>query len=421
MANQFPKEIMVAWENVCEAFEDALVLSNAVMLSSNYGAETQQRTNDTIWKPVPYIMNSETGADQSGNFQDSNGLTVPCRVSIRKSVPWTFSDLDLRDPLQFQRVLTAAKERLASDINQSVSDVCANQGTIVVALATAAGGYDDVALCDTAMSTRGITTDDRYLALGSANYNSMAGDLAARQTVSDIVAKAYQKAFLGEVAGFDTLKLDYGNVLAAATATTVTMAAADQYFTPAATATFLDEEVNQDNRYQTISIDVTTNTVAVGDAITIAGVNSVHNITKTDTGDLMTFRVVEIVTGAGGTGTVKISPPIISAEGATDIEKQYQNVTATPANGAAIVFLNKVAKQVNPFWKYDSIELTPGVIAPESAGIEKLTYTTEQGIQITLQKQQDINTSNAKYRMDVYYGVTNKNPEMNGILIFDQV
>lgn len=421
MANQFPKEIMVAWEQITEEFEDALVLSNAVMLASNYGAVAGQRTNDTIWKPIPYIMNSEDGRDQSGNFQDSNGLTVPCRVAIRKSVPWTFTDLDLRDPLQFERVLRAAKQRLASDINKSVNDVCANQGTIVISLATAATGYDDIALADTAMNQRGIMTDERYLALSSKNYNSMAGNLAERQTVSGIVSTAYKKALLGEVAGFETLKLDYGNTLPAATGTTVTLSAADQYFVPAATATFLDEEVNQDNRYQTISVAVVSGTIAVGDAFTVAGVNSIHNIAKTDTGDLQTFRVVELVTGAGGTGTIRISPPMISNGGATDIEKQYQNVSATPANGAALTFLNIAPVAVNPFWKYDSIELTPGIIAPESAGIEKLTYTTEQGIQICLQKQQDIDTSVAKYRLDVYYGVTNKNPEMNGILIFDQV
>lgn len=421
MANQFPKEILVAWEKMCEGFEDGLVMSNAVMLGTNVGASSQERTNDTVWKPIPYIMNSEDGRDQTGNFQDSNGLTVPCRVSHRKSVPWTFTDTELRDPLQLQRVMDAAKQRLASDINKTVSDVCANQGTLVVSLATAAGGYDDVALCDTAMNEQGIDMEGRYLALSSGNYNSMAGDLAARQTVSDIVARAYKKAYLGEVAGFESLKLDYGNTIAAAAGVTVTMSAANQYYTPASTYTSLDEEINNDNRYQTISIAVTSGTVAVGDAFTVAGVNSVHQIAKEDTGSLKTFRITEIVTGAGGTGTVKISPPMISAQGATDIEKQYQNVTATPANGAALVFLNTTAKKVNPFWKYESIELTPGVLAPESAGIDVLSYTTEQGIQITLQKQGDINTSTGKYRMDVLYGVTNKNPEMNGILIFDQV
>jgi hypothetical protein len=421
MANQFPKEIMVAWEKVCEGFEDWLVLSNAVMVGSNYSGTSQERSNDTVWKPIPYIMNSEDGRDQTGNFQDSNGLVVPCRVSYRKSVPWTFTDTELRDPLQLQRVMDAAKQRLASDINKTVSDVATSQGTLVVSLSTAASGYDDVALCDTAMNEQGITMDERYLALSSGDYNKMAGNLAARQTVSGIASRAWEKAYLGEVAGFETLKLDYGNTIPAAAGVTVTIAAADQYYTPAATATALGEEINQDNRYQTISIGVVSGTVAVGDSFTIAGVNSVHQIAKTDTGNLKTFRITEIVTGAGGTGTVKISPPIISAQGATDIEKQYQNVTATPANGAAITFLNTTAKVVNPFWKYDSIELTPGVIMPESAGVETLTYTTEQGIQITLQKQGDINTSTGKYRMDVYYGVTNKNPEMNGILVFDQV
>jgi hypothetical protein len=87
---------------------------------------------------------------------------------------------------------------------------------------------------------------------------------------------------------------------------------------------------------------VTTSTVKVGDAFTIAGVNSVHHISKQDTGQLKTFRITRIVTGAGGTGTVEIEPPIISAGGGTRAEAEYKNVSATPANGAAITFLNTV-------------------------------------------------------------------------------
>jgi hypothetical protein len=54
----------------------------------------------------------------------------------------------------------------------------------------------------------------------------------------------------------------------------------------------------------------------VGDRFTIAGVNAVHHISKTDTGQLKTFTVTAIVSGAGGTGTIQISPPIIAADSA---------------------------------------------------------------------------------------------------------
>jgi hypothetical protein len=59
--------------------------------------------------------------------------------------------LELRDALQEDRLGAAAKQKLASDINLSVMDLAAAQGTLVVdVIATAAGTYDDIALCDSA-------------------------------------------------------------------------------------------------------------------------------------------------------------------------------------------------------------------------------------------------------------------------------
>jgi hypothetical protein len=46
--------------------------------------------------------------------------------------------------------------------------------------------------------------------------------------------------------------------------------------------------------------------------------------------------------------------------------------------------------------------------------------TTDQGIELVMQKWYDINTMSIKYRMDTLFGVVNKNPEMSGILLFNQ-
>src|SRR5690606_13106880 len=110
------------------------------------------------------------------------------------------------------------------------------------------------------------------------------------------------------------------------------------------------EKSNVDNRYQNITVSATAN-VKAGDSFTIAGVNSVHHITKQDTGQPKTFRVIEVVSGT----VLKISPAIISAGGGSDAEKQYKNVSATPANGAEITWLNTAAAYQNPFWQKDAI------------------------------------------------------------------
>jgi hypothetical protein len=46
--------------------------------------------------------------------------------------------------------------------------------------------------------------------------------------------------------------------------------------------------------------------------------------------------------------------------------------------------------------------------------------STDQGIELVMQKQYDVNTMKTKYRLDCLFGVVNKQPEMSGILLFGQ-
>ena len=421
MANAFSKEERVAFEDILAGFNDALVMSSLVNKYNTNGT-MMERSSDTIWRPMPYIAQSYDGSDATSNFGDNTQLAVPSTIGYQKHSTALLTAKELRDLLQENRLGQAAAQKLASDINVSVLSVASNQGTIVAARSTAAGGYADVAEADALMNEQGVMMDGRNFALSSRDYNGMAADLAARQTMNNIPTEAYRRSYVGEVAGFQTFKMDYANRLTAAAGTTVTINGANQYHVPAATSTAATGETsNVDNRYQTIAITVGGGTVKVGDAFTIAGVNAVHHITKQDTGQLKTFRIVEIVTGSGGTGTVKISPAIVSAQGGSDAEEQYKNVTATPANGAAVTFLNTVTAPVNCFWHRDAIELLPASLAvPTDAGADIMRATTDQGVELVMQKQFDINTQKTKYRWDTLYGVALVQPEMAGIMLFSQ-
>lgn len=424
MANAFSKEERVAFEDILEGFNDAMVLSKNVSVYSTDG-EMMERANDTVWRPMPYIAESIDGAagtDISSSFKDFTQLSVPASLGFNKTVPWSLNAKELRDMLQEGSLGAAATQKLGSDINVALMNVAANQGTLVVARSGAAAGFDDVAEIEAAMNEIGVPGYDRYATYSTRDYNGLASNLAGRQNVTDLPKTAYQKAYVGPIASFDTFKLDYANRLTAAAGTTVTVNGANQYHTPAATSTASTGEVsNVDNRYQNLDVAVTSGTIKVGDCFTIAGVNSVHMITKQDTGQLKTFRVIEIVSGAGGSGTIKISPAIISNGGGTDAEAQYQNVTATPANGAAITWLNIADAYVNPFWQKDALEILPGryVVDPDS-GVAVMRGTTDQGIELVMTKQYDINTMKHKYRVDTLFGVVCKNPEMAGIELFSQ-
>jgi len=423
MANSFSKEEIVAFEDILEGFNDALILSKNVTIYNTNGV-TMERARDTIWRPQPYIAQSfdrTVGTSIAGDVSNMTQLSVPSTLGFNKCSAWQMNALELRDALQEGRLGDSAKQKLASDINLSVMDLAAAQGTLVVPIATAAGTYDDVALCDSIMNEQGVMAGDRYLALSSRDYNGMAGNLAVatRSFTGNKSANAYERSYVGEVASFSTYKLDYANRCAANAATpTIATNGAQVRYVPQATTTSTGGVLNVDNRYQTVTVSSTTGVVA-GDSFTIDGIEAVHHITKRSTGELKTFRVIEVVNGT----SMVISPPIIGANSSpTDAELQYQNVEVVSTSAtAAINFLNIAASNINPFWRKDSIELLPGRYAvPDGAGVDVLRASTDQGIELVMTKRFDPLTFQTLYTLDTLYGVVMTNPEMAGILLFNQ-
>jgi hypothetical protein len=419
--NSFVKEERVAFENLLEGFNDALVLSRNVSVYRTSG-EMMERTNNIIWRPQPFIAQSFDGMDQTLNFQSMTQLAVPATLGFQKSVPWIMDALELRDAMDEGRLGDAAKQKLASDVNLAVMSVAANYGSVAVCVTGAAGDYDDVALCDTAFNEIGVQNFDRYLALSSRDYNGMAGNLAiaTRSFGNRMSEDAYRRGFVGTVAGFETYKFDYANRIRAVTGSNTTIdtrAAASNYYVPRATSVAATGETsNVDNRFQTITVASNAD-LRAGDVVRIDGVESVHHITKASTGVLKTFRVVSV----GGSNTVVITPPIISAQGGSDAEKQYQNCAVTASATATVTRLNTAAAPINCFWQKDALEILPGRYAPsENAGAAIMRASTDQGIELVMQKQYDINTMKTKYRLDCLFGVVNKQPEMSGILLFGQ-
>jgi len=428
MSNSFSKEERVAFEDLLEGFQDALVLSRNVSVYQT-DQTMMERANNTIWRPQPYIaqsINSTPGTPIPG-YQGMTQLAVPATLGFSKTVPWEMTSLELRDALQEGRLGESAKQKLASDINVAIMNAAAGLGSLVVPIAAAAGDYDDVALCDAIMNEQGVPDYDRFMALSSRDYNGLAGNLVgtARSFGNQKSDKAYERSYVGMVAGFETYKMDYANrQLAAAGGGAITIdtegAGTQANYTPRATSTSVGGQINVDNRFQAVTVSSSAN-VRAGDSFTIGGVFAVHHITKQSTGQLKTFRVVSVP--AGGT-TLVITPPIIGAQGVapTDAQLQYKNVeVATPSNTAAITFLNVNTAQVNVFWQRDSLEILPGRYAvPSDAGVAVMRATTDQGIELVMQKFYDIDSMTIKYRMDTLFGVVNKNPEMSGILLFNQ-
>ena len=428
MPNAFSKQETAMFDKVLEGFSDSMVMSKNVTISSEGAPQTFERSQGgAVWRPMPYIATVFDGVDQTSNFRDYTQLMVPATIGFQKSVPVALTAGEARDKdYQLNNMAKAAVQGLGAAINQSVLSVVATQGALFVKRTPAATGYDDVALCEAVMNETGVPIGDRVIALNTRDYNAMAGNLAARQTFSGDVSEAYKKASIGDVAGFDTFKMDTGLRLAAAVpGASVVVNGANQRYVPRATSTASTGEIALvDNRQQTLTITVGAGgALKAGDHFTIAGVNAVHPITKIDTGQLKTFTIKAILTGGGtaGTNTISISPPIIAADSSpTAAESQYKNVTVTPANSAVITFLNTVAAGINPFWHKSSIELLPSLPGQNTGGLEFMQASTDQGLTIQMTRAGAINDLSGKYRWDCWYGVANLNPEMNGLIMFGQ-
>lgn len=423
MANSFSKQETVAFDKIMEGFEDQLAL---VDLVSKFETDqvTMERSNDIMWRPMPYIAVSYTGSDQTSNFDDYTQLCVPASIDTQRSVPWAMSATELRDALQNDLLGKAAKDKLASDINLACLTRVSNEGTLFVKIAAAASGYSDLAECDAIMNEQGVPNTDRKLVLASRDYNSMANELskASRSLDNETSIKALRESSVGRLAGFDTYKLDYAIRKTAAAGgaglTISTLPAAGNYYVPAATSQgSAGQQSNVDNRYQTVTLSSTTS-VAAGDAFTIAGVEAAHHVTKSSTGRLKTFRVIRVLSGT----TMVISPPLISNQGVSDAEAQNVNVVMSSTSAtAAIVFLNTVTNTINPFWCKDAIEILPGrLVIDQNAGAGVLYSTTSNGIQVVMQKQFNIQTQKTFFRLDTRFGTVLKQPEMAGLVMFSQ-
>src|SRR5574343_859277 len=417
--NNFSKQEIVAFDQLLEGFQDALVLSKAVNIYGTNGT-LMERSNDTIWRPVPYIGAVQTRTVGS-NVTPKNKLqmSVPATLGYSPNDTWEMDALQMRDALQEGRLTDAAKQKMASYINTTVASVVSTQGSLVVAKSTSACSYDDVALCEAVMNEQGVDLGERYIAFNTRDYNGIAGNLvgSARSFGNNKSDDAFEKSVIGrDVAGFTAMKMDSGLRIAAKAGSGITMdtrASASNYYTPVAVrVSSTGEKGNVDNRYQTITVSSTTN-VAAGDCFTVANINSVHHINKQNTGQSKTYPVIS---GPSST-TLVISPPMVSNQGGSDVEEAYQNcvVTSTSAT-AALTFLNTQAAGYNYFWRKPAIELLPGRYAvPTDQGVAVIKGSTDQGIELVMTKRFDPLTFKTTYTVDGLFGVVMTDPEQCGV------
>ena len=419
MATSFTKQEQVMFDHVIEGFDDLLVIAKGAELYNPLTPQEAVNALDKFWLPAPMIGASYDGFDQSANFDGLTQLNVPASIGYHKSIPKTLSSKNLRNTFAMDQFGKAAKQKLASDVNLALFNTAALYGSVVSKRTVAPTGYDDVADLDNRLTRIGVPQDGRMAFYAPSAMNAMAGNLASRSENTERSKTAYERAMIrSDVAGFEVFKNDQEILLAAASGGTTTVNGANQRTVPSATISSAGITENKDNRYTDLVITAATYAnIKVGDAFTIAGVNEVHLITKQNTGQLKTFRVVD----KPAANTIRIWPAIIDAAEGSIGSKEYANVSATPANGASITWLNTANAALNPFFRRESLILIPGSFTvSKEDGWSVMQAQTSLGIGITYTHQGAINDLSCKVRWDIDFGTALLNPEMAGVQLFNQ-
>jgi len=137
-----------------------------------------------------------------------------------------------------------------------------------------------------------------------------------------------------------------------------------------------------------------------GDIITLAGVNAVNRINKSDLGYLRQFTVTADVTTAASAASIPVSPPIYAASDG------LQNVTALPADNAVITVLGTANASYSQSVGVHSRALGMATVPlPLPAAGEK-ARSTYKGVSVLLTKEWDPTDAKDIIRADILGGVS---------------
>lgn len=169
-------------------------------------------------------------------------------------------------------------------------------------------------------------------------------------------------------------------------------------------------------------LNLTVNALAaglnIGDIITVAGVFAVNRITKQSTGRLRQFAVTANV--PAGSTSIPIYPALVPAVGGQPV--QYQTVTVSPANGAAVNPTNSLPASASYIKNF---AYAPEAVTLATADLEMPRNVHEaaresfDGVSMRMVTDYFIGTDQLITRLDVLYGYLWIRPEW-AVVVADQ-
>lgn len=362
----------------------------------------------TIRKPVKFTVTD--GAVRSN--QDVIEETTSIVINQRKHVSWSFSTQDLTLTIEeyAERYIKPAMINLANTIDRSLCVEGAQEffnmtgvpGTTpadFAVLADTGQKQDEEPVPDDGMRCLVLNPAARW-----ALANGMGGTGSGGIFNAEIVHGMVRRGRLGEIANYDI----YGDQNIAVHVT------GDHSGAPLVNDAAFANDTNL------VTFDAMVGTVVgalvKGDIFTIAGVNSVNDVSGEDTGVLQQFVVQAPVNTAAGAGVATVFPDL--NDGSTPSTAGFKTVSALPADDAVITIVGAatVAYPQNLAFHYNALALvTVPLELPDSAVFK--ARADWRGYSIRVIKDYDIDTDEEVIRLDVLYGVKAIYPEL-GVRVY---
>lgn len=292
-----------------------MVMGNLVNRQySDYFANSNGKIgkNLRIRKPTTFKA-IEGRVINDGDIQDyeDDHVDLPVRSF---SVPIEFSTDEEKFSLDSYSdlVLKPAVNAIINKIDQEILAIAKTVSNTVGSDSTALNSSAVILQAGVKLDNNGAPRDDdRYFVVSPAAQAALVENLKGLFQSADLIGKQYASGAMGKAFGF-TFYMDQNVaklVVGDGVSDTVTVDGASQ-------------------TGSTLSVSGLTGTLSVGQNLNIAGVYGVNPVSKETTGELKDFKVVAVNSAKTA---ITIEPAII-------VDGPFQNVTAGPANSAAITF-----------------------------------------------------------------------------------
>ncbi len=329
-------------------------------------------------------------------IQDTAETSTTLTLATQKGVDVSFNSAERTMSLDdySKRILAPAVNNLVGAVAADVMSGVEGGVSNLVGNFDAAGNLlrptlDTWLQAKALLSLRSAPTDNRKFILDPVSMARTVQSLSGLLNPATEISEQYRKGEVYNAIGFDWFE--------------------DQTVIKHTTGTYVvgvSPTVNGANQTGTsINVTIGASSFTVGDIITFAGVNAVNRITKVTTGELQQF----VVTSYAG-GVLGIYPAIVPPSGGSTV--QYQTVTASPANGAAINSLTLTGQVYRK-----NIAFIPDAVTMATADLEMPKNMQEvarermDGVSLRMVTGFDIKSDQFITRLDVLYGYLWVRPE----------